>query len=190
MRTPVRMSTARCWSLSTEMPASSRARSRRSLRPRDTSRAPVVAAPTRKRSRRRAATARRGLAAERQIDLKIAGPGHPLQVGVEAELGKRILQPVIENACRYGSSNVRVGIERYDSTVLYTVEDDGVGVENDEHERIFEPGARGSAGESNGSNGAGLGLPLARRLARSVSGDLVADPSESGGRFVIRLPGG
>jgi len=97
---------------------------------------------------------------------------------------------VIENACRYGSSNVRVGIERYDSTVLYTVEDDGVGVENDERERIFEPGARGSAGESNGNNGAGLGLPLARRLARSVSGDLVADPSESGGRFVIRLPGG
>lgn len=137
-----------------------------------------------------AAAACRGLAAERQIELKIAGPAHPLRVGVEAELAERVLQPVIENACRYGSSRVRVGIERHDSTVLYTVEDDGAGVENDERERIFEPGARGSASESNGNNGAGLGLPLARRLARSVSGDLVADSSESGGRFVIRLPGG
>jgi len=80
-------------------------------------------------------------------------------------------------------------IERQDSIVLYTVEDDGAGVEDAERERIFEPGARGSAGESNGNNGAGLGLPLARRLARSVSGDLVAAPSESGGRFLIRLPG-
>jgi two-component system, OmpR family, sensor kinase len=137
-----------------------------------------------------AAAACRGLAAERRIELKIAGPAHPLRVGVEAELAERVLQPVIENACRYGSSRVRVGIERRDSTVLYTVEDDGAGVDTDERERIFEPGARGSAGESNGNNGAGLGLPLARRLARSVSGDLVADPSESGGRFVIRLPGG
>jgi signal transduction histidine kinase len=137
-----------------------------------------------------AAEACRGLAAERRIELKIAGPAHPLRVGVEAELAERVLQPVIENACRYGSSRVRVGIERRDSTVLYTVEDDGAGVDTDERERIFEPGARGSAGESNGNNGAGLGLPLARRLARSVSGDLVADPSESGGRFVIRLPGG
>jgi two-component system, OmpR family, sensor kinase len=137
-----------------------------------------------------AAAACRGLAAERQIELKIAGPDHPLRVGVEAELAERVLQPVIENACRYGSSRVRVGVERQDSTVLYTVEDDGAGVEKDERERIFDPGARGSAGESNGNNGAGLGLPLARRLARSVSGDLVADPSRSGGRFVIRLPVG
>src|SRR6266566_2329694 len=137
-----------------------------------------------------AAAGCRGLAAERQIDLKIAGPPHPLRVGVEAELAERVLQPVIENACRYGTSRVRVGIERQDSIVLYTVEDDGAGVEDAERERIFEPGARGSAGESNSNNGAGLGLPLARRLARSVSGDLVADPSGSGGRFVIRLPGG
>ena len=137
-----------------------------------------------------AAAACRGLAAERRIDLKIAGPPHPLRVGVDAELAERVLQPVIENACRYGSSRVRVGIERRDSTLLYTVEDDGAGVEKDERERIFEPGTRGSAGESNGNNGAGLGLPLARRLARSVSGDLVADASDSGGRFMIRLPGG
>jgi len=136
-----------------------------------------------------AVSACRGLAADRQVDLKIAGPPHPLRVGVDAELAERVLHPVIENACRYGSSRVRVGIERHDSTVLYTVEDDGAGVEKDERERIFEPGARGSAGESNGNSGAGLGLPLARRLARSVSGDLVADASESGGRFVIRLPG-
>jgi len=46
-----------------------------------------------------------------------------------------------------------------------------------------EPGVRGSSE----GDGAGLGLALARRLARSVRGDVEAAPGE-GGRFLVRLP--
>jgi signal transduction histidine kinase len=56
----------------------------------------------------------------------------------------------------------------------------------EEHEAIFEPAVRGSAGRSSIS-GAGLGLALARRLARAVSGDVEAQPGASG-HFVVRLP--
>jgi signal transduction histidine kinase len=52
---------------------------------------------------------------------------------------------------------------------------------------IFEPGMRGSAGRG-AYDGAGLGLSLARRLARSAGGDVEADSSAAGGRFVVRLP--
>ena len=38
--------------------------------------------------------------------------------------------------------------------------------------------------------GAGLGLSLARRLARSVDGDVIADAAAGGGRFLVRLPSG
>jgi signal transduction histidine kinase len=38
--------------------------------------------------------------------------------------------------------------------------------------------------------GAGLGLALARRLARSVDGDVLAEANASGGRFLVRLPSG
>ena len=136
-----------------------------------------------------AAAACVGLAAERQVALEVTQPPRPLRVGVDADLAERILQPVIENACRYGSSSVRVGVERDRSTVLYAVEDDGPGVGQDERERIFEPGVRGL--NVRGSHtGAGLGLALARRLARSVDGDVLAEENGSGGRFVVRLPSG
>ena len=135
-----------------------------------------------------AAAACTGLAGERQIDVEVAPPARHIRVGVDADLAERILQPVIENACRYASSHVRIAIERADSSVVYAVEDDGPGVLAEEHARIFEPGVRGAA-SVNGSDGAGLGLPLARRLARSVDGDVVAETAP-GGRFVVRLPTG
>ena len=62
--------------------------------------------------------------------------------------------------------------------------------QRDEPDRIFEPGVRGSAPRAGDGQGAGLGLSLARRLARSVDGDVVADAAAGGGRFLVRLPSG
>ena len=127
-----------------------------------------------------------GLAATRHVDVEIVPDGPALRIGVDPDLAERILQPVVENACRYGSSRVRVGLVRENSTVLFAIDDDGPGVAEDERDRIFEPGVRGE--RVNGNAGAGLGLALSRRLARTVHGDVYAEPSASGGRFVIRLP--
>ncbi|MGB2953136.1 MAG: ATP-binding protein [Gaiellaceae bacterium] len=130
-----------------------------------------------------------GLAAERQLELVAVRPPMPLRLGVEADLAERILQPVVENACRYGRRSVRVRLARAASRVRYVVEDDGPGVAPEERESIFEPGTRGVAGyRANGAGGAGLGLALARRLARSASGDVDVEPSPEGGRFIVSLP--
>ena len=80
------------------------------------------------RSRGRARAARRSASHRRRPDL-----------------AEQILQPVVENACRYGSSRVRVDVARENSSVLFAIVDDGPGVANGEHERIFEPGIRGEA---------------------------------------------
>lgn len=130
----------------------------------------------------------RGLAAERQIDVVATEPKAPLRVGVAADLAERILQPVVENAFRYGRRSVRVGVERDAGNVRYVVEDDGPGIEPTEAESIFEPGRRGTAGESANGEGAGLGLALARRLARGVAGDVAVATSERGARLVVSLP--
>jgi signal transduction histidine kinase len=75
-----------------------------------------------------------------------------------------------------------------DGTVTYSVEDDGPGVGDDERETIFEPGTRGRAGAND--SGAGLGLALARRLARSVAGDVLTGDAPAHGSFRITLPRG
>ncbi len=130
------------------------------------------------------------VAEARGVVVEIAEAERPLRIGVDLDLAERILHPVLENACRHSAAHVGVSIARAGSAVAYTVEDDGPGVPQDELERIFEPGVRGSRHRPDGASGAGLGLALARRLARSVEGDVTAVHASSGGRFVIRLPSG
>ncbi len=69
------------------------------------------------------------------------------------------------------------------TAVAVTVSDDGPGVPAQDAERIFEPGF--SAGPNHA--GAGLGLPLARRLARGVGGDV---KQARDAVFVVTLPAG
>jgi two-component system OmpR family sensor kinase len=125
-------------------------------------------------------------ASERGVELELADTDARVRVGVDQELAERILHPVVENALRYGRGKVQVRVTRNGSSVTFAVDDDGPGVLAEEYEAIFEPAVRGSAGRSSNS-GAGLGLALARRLARAVSGDVEAQPGASG-HFVVRLP--
>jgi signal transduction histidine kinase len=135
-----------------------------------------------------AAGACAGLISARGLELDLRPPANPVRVGVELDLAERILQPVLENACRYGSSTIRVSIDRDRRSVYYAIEDDGPGVDATEQEQIFEPGVRGRLGSANGTAGAGLGLALARRLARGVDGNVEASADTGHGRFVVTLP--
>jgi signal transduction histidine kinase len=121
----------------------------------------------------------------RGLEIRFEAPPRRVRVGLDHDLAERILHPVIENACRYGGSTVGVSIAQSNGVVTFSVDDDGPGVSEAEEEAIFEPGHRGRSGES--AAGAGLGLALARRLARSVDGDVAAIPA-AGGRFRITLP--
>ena len=125
----------------------------------------------------------------RGIEVELELPQAPLRVGVDDDFGARILEPMLENACNYGSSRVRLALSRDGPTVLFTLDDDGPGVAAEESDRIFEPGARGQAalGGDHGS-GAGLGLSLSRRLARAAGGDVTLGTPEHGARFLLRLP--
>jgi signal transduction histidine kinase len=109
-----------------------------------------------------------------------------VRASAEPALVERILAPLLENAGRHALSRATVNVARRGLWVEVAVEDDGPGVTAAEAAAIFEPGVRGSAAD--GHDGAGLGLSLARRLARSAGGDVEADPAAPGGRFVVRLP--
>jgi signal transduction histidine kinase len=134
------------------------------------------------------------LAAGKSLEVTVDAPARDLRVGVGADLATQIIQPVVENACRFAHHKVVLGAARSGKEIQFTVEDDGPGVAEEEKEKIFDPGVRGSAAasERTASRGAGLGLPLARRRARAAAGDVEVGPSMigTGARFIVRLPAG
>ncbi|MFG2603131.1 sensor histidine kinase [Streptomyces sp. NPDC048514] len=100
---------------------------------------------------------------------------------------ERILSPLLANAARYAHSTVTVSARRSAGTVLIDVVDDGPGVPDSFAGELFTPGRRADSGD--GHDGAGLGLPLARRLARAVDGDVTFDAVlRPGARFSVSLP--
>ncbi|MER7838169.1 HAMP domain-containing sensor histidine kinase [Streptomyces sp. NPDC096040] len=115
--------------------------------------------------------------------------GPPLVAGVPPALLERIVSPLLANACRYAHTSVAVRSYSAPDGVRVDVIDDGPGVPPSFAGQLFEPGRRADPGDGHG--GAGLGLPLARRLARSAGGEVADDPGHTpGARFVVSLPAG
>jgi len=121
------------------------------------------------------------------VELHLTLPPEPARLAIESELVERMLQPLLENAVRYGRSTVEVALVRNGAAALVHVVDDGPGVTGAEQATIFDPGIRGHAAK-NRSDGAGLGLALARRVARSAGGEITVAASRDGGRFTLRIP--
>jgi signal transduction histidine kinase len=129
----------------------------------------------------------RPVAAERGVRIAVEGVNGGLRAGVDPELLERLLQPLVDNACRYATSEVTIAVGRGSGRVVYEIADDGPGVAQDERERIFEPAVRGSAGTAL-RDGTGLGLALARRLARAAGDTVEALEREDGACFAVRVP--
>jgi signal transduction histidine kinase len=84
---------------------------------------------------------------------------------------------------------VRVNASPSSSAVVITVADSGPGVAPADRPRVFEPFWRGADQQASGAPGAGLGLAIARQIARAHGGDIDLDESTTGGAlFRITLP--
>jgi two-component system, OmpR family, osmolarity sensor histidine kinase EnvZ len=123
--------------------------------------------------------------AQSRIALSIA---QPLTMAVKRNALKRCLVNLIDNALKYGR-RVQVGLWRVGGSVELTVEDDGPGIAEDRREEAFRPFHRLDEGRNLQSGGVGLGLAIARDIARAHGGDIRLEKSTLGGlRAVIRLP--
>lgn len=101
---------------------------------------------------------------------------------------KRCLANLIDNAVAHGDK-VRVSLREEVDAVLVVVEDDGPGIPEELYEEAFRPFSRLDATRSRNQKGVGLGLAIARDVARSHGGDIILSPSPLGGlRAALRLP--
>jgi signal transduction histidine kinase len=115
-----------------------------------------------------------------------------LPVRVAGDAVVQVLGNLLDNACKYSPSGqpVRLSATRAGAEAVLAVEDAGPGIPPAERERIFDRFTQLERHSQRRAGGVGLGLYIARQLARSQDGDLlVVDPVDGhGARFELHLP--
>jgi Histidine kinase-, DNA gyrase B-, and HSP90-like ATPase len=126
----------------------------------------------------------------RGVDLRTALPPRLKAATGDRRRVEQILTNLIGNALKFApvGSSVELAAWFDGSVAVVSVRDEGVGITPDDRARIFERFYRIAGHER--ITGTGLGLPIARDMARAMAGDLdVASVPGSGSSFVLVLPG-
>lgn len=101
---------------------------------------------------------------------------------------KRAFSNLVDNAIKYGM-RARLSIADQPQEVIVTIDDDGPGLPESEHERVFDPFYRREASRNRETGGTGLGLTIARTAVRAHGGDITLGNRAVGGlRVVVVLP--
>jgi signal transduction histidine kinase len=102
----------------------------------------------------------------------------------------RLVRNLVDNACRHASSAVKVSLAVEGDEAVLTVADDGPGVPPEARATIFERFTRLDDSRGRSAGGFGLGLAIAREVARAHGGDITIADDGPGATFVVRLPTG
>jgi signal transduction histidine kinase len=132
----------------------------------------------------------------RGFTLTLVSPGTPLPVRADPEALKQVILNLLSNAEKYCLERKEIEVEARReggegeaARIAIHVRDRGIGVAEQDRERIFREFFRVDDSLSSRVQGSGLGLTIARRVARDHEGDLVHEPREAGGSdFILFLP--
>ena len=137
---------------------------------------------------RRAAALLAVPAQQKAIAIDMPEGGEPVFALGESSRVLQILLNLLGNAIRYSpaQSRIRLSLDHAGDSTRAIVADQGAGLSKEEQARIFEKFER--LGRK-GDGGSGLGLYIARRLARAMGGDLLVESAQGqGARFILELP--
>ena len=135
----------------------------------------------------RAAERWEALAGEKEQRLVADGRGSGGAAWLSRADADRILDALVENAIKYSPPGSAIEVAALAGGV--EVRDRGPGVAAGEEEQVFERFHRGDAGRGGGAPGTGLGLTIARELARTWGGDVTLHRRDGGGTVaVLTLP--
>jgi signal transduction histidine kinase len=100
----------------------------------------------------------------------------------------RLFTNLVDNAERHAESRIDVTVRDEDGVAVLEVLDDGAGIAPQDREVVFQRFARLKDGKARDANGTGLGLPIAREIAKAHGGSLTVEDGDRGARFVLRIP--
>jgi signal transduction histidine kinase len=107
--------------------------------------------------------------------------GEALWVEADPVMLRRALDNLVTNAERHARREVEIQARGVEGLVVVTVDDDGPGIATPDRERVFERWLRLDDARARDDGGAGLGLAIARSIARSHGGDITIEDSPLGG---------
>ena len=123
--------------------------------------------------------------ADVQVEADVA-----LAASVRPNAFKRALSNLVMNAAVHGDRIQVAARARASGGVEILIDDDGPGIAPEHYEEAFRPFSRLDEARNQNVKGVGLGLAIARDVARGHGGDVTLDRSPMGGlRAVVRLPG-
>jgi signal transduction histidine kinase len=103
---------------------------------------------------------------------------------------RQILVALLSNAAKYTSAGeIKVGVRQEKNMLVFAIEDTGKGIPKEALKQIFHEFQQVDSGGRNKFGGAGLKLPISRKMARLLGGDLTAVSEEgSGSTFTLTVP--
>ncbi len=128
-----------------------------------------------------------------RLELTVSEQLRDMRLTTNAMAVEQVLFNLVDNACKYAvdatDPRITIAAEATDSHVTIRVRDFGPGLSATARRQLFEPFGKSSAQAAETAPGIGLGLSLARRLARDLGGDLQCDQERSTGlAFRLTLP--
>ncbi|HEY5320134.1 MAG TPA: ATP-binding protein [Galbitalea sp.] len=132
---------------------------------------------------------------------RVAADAHGIQLAIGKASGLSVygdeallvaaLHNLVANAIQYSpdSSRIGIGVTDVDGIIEIAVTDQGVGIPEDERDRVFERFYRSDPSRSRNTGGSGLGLAIVKHVAQNHGGDVrVWSQPGNGSTFTIRLP--
>ncbi len=113
----------------------------------------------------------------------------PVRMIGNEQLLTRLVRNLIDNAARHTATDVHVALRVHGQQATLDIDDNGPGVPPADRDRIFQRFTRIDEARGRTDGGAGLGLAIARGVARAHGGEVRCDDSPRGGaRFTVTLP--
>lgn len=130
------------------------------------------------------------LAEQKGLKLELLLPQERLIIWGDRLRLEQLLTILVDNAIKYSASGtVTVSAQRQNRQLVIKVEDEGIGIDSEDIERIFERVYRVDKARTRAEGGFGLGLPIAKLIVEQHQGTIEVESKKTGGScFIVKLP--
>ncbi|WP_127131870.1 cell wall metabolism sensor histidine kinase WalK [Georgenia sp. SYP-B2076] len=124
----------------------------------------------------------------RTAGTEVAVHAPPVRVVGDGRRLQRVVRNLADNAVLHGRGRVSLTVRQEGPVAVVEVADDGPGIPAERREQVFDRFVRLDDSRGREAGGTGLGLPIAREIARAHGGDLRVGESAVGTRMILTLP--